>query len=271
MKALLVSFSGGETSAYMSYLLAKNHRQDRALYFVYANTGQEREETLEFVDRCDKEWGLGVTWVEAAVNPVQGRGTRHKIVEYKTASRDGQPFEDVMRKYGISNQAYPHCTRELKMRPIHSFMRSLGLKKGYETAIGIRADEYRRCGTDPKIVYPLASNWIVSKSDVKDFWRRQSFGLGLRDYQGNCKWCWKKSYRKLFSLIGEDPSIFDFPRRMEKKYGKVKCPNGSRVFFRGNNSTDDLFQLKEQQESIQTTLLDMHSGCSESCEMFPTV
>jgi hypothetical protein len=32
--------------------------------FVFANTGKERTETLDFV-KCDKRWDLGVKWVEA--------------------------------------------------------------------------------------------------------------------------------------------------------------------------------------------------------------
>lgn len=262
---ILVSFSGGETSGYMSYMLKKHSKNN--LIFVFANTGQENEETLVFVDKCDKAFDLNVIWVEADVKE-DGIGTKHKIVTFETASRSGEPFEDVVRKYGVSNKAYPHCTRELKLAPIHSYMKTLGTE--YKTAIGIRADEYRRCGKDPNIIYPLASKWIVSKRDVRDFWDEQSFKLGLDDYQGNCKWCWKKSFRKLFRLIKDDPTIFDFPARLEKDYGKVRCPDGHRVFFRQNNSVEDLFRMKEEQ-IIPRSLFDLDSGCSESCEMYEAV
>jgi len=262
---LLVSFSGGETSGYMSRLLKENSQNN--LIFVFANTGQENEKTLEFVNNCDKAFNLGVVWVEADVKE-NGVGTKYKIVSFETASRDGKPFEDVVRKYGVSNKAYPHCTRELKLAPIHSYMKSLGVE--YKTAIGIRADEYRRCGKDPKIVYPLADNWITTKQMVKDFWKQQPFKLGLKDYQGNCRWCWKKSFKKLFKLIDDDPAMFDFPARLEKEYGKVRCPEGRRVFFRQNNSTEDLFKMKQEQ-IIPISLFDLDSGCSESCEMHEAI
>lgn len=259
---LLVSFSGGLTSAYMSYLL-KKHSNNR-LVFVFANTGQEREETLIFVDKVDKAFGLNVVWVEADVMP-DGIGTKHKIVNFETADRTGRPFEDVIAKYGISNKAYPHCTRELKLAPINSYMATLGCK--YKTALGIRADEYRRVGNNPDIVYPLADYWIVDKRTVHGFWREQPFTLGLKEYEGNCKWCWKKSFKKLMRLVRDDPAMFDFPRRMERLYGKVRCPEGRRVFFRENNSTDDLFKMNEGTVRLPT-LFSQDAGCSESCEMY---
>ncbi len=79
---LLVSFSGGETSAYMAKWLIDNKSDKYEMAFVFANTGEENEETLNFVNRCDKEWNLGVVWIEAKVNPESGKGTRHKIVNY---------------------------------------------------------------------------------------------------------------------------------------------------------------------------------------------
>lgn len=263
---LLVSFSGGQTSAYMSALL-KEHSRNR-LIFVFANTGQENEKTLEFVDKVDRAFDLGVVWVEADVKP-KGIGTKHLIVSFETASRQGEPFEAVVAQYGISNKAYPHCTRELKLAPIHNYMRTV-VGKDYQTAIGIRADEYRRVGNKAGIVYPLADYWINSKEDVNEFWNRQPFALGLQEHQGNCKWCWKKSLKKHFRLIEETPEIFDFPRYLEARYGKVRCPEGRRVFFRENRSTDDLFELHRSAGQLPP-LFDVDAGCSESCEMYEAI
>ena len=62
MKKLLVcTFSGGRTSAFMCQFLnmyKKYKKYDKV--FLFANTGKEREETLQFINKCDKEWGLGV-------------------------------------------------------------------------------------------------------------------------------------------------------------------------------------------------------------------
>ena len=45
MKKLLISFSGGETSAYMTYQFLKNNDYDEVVV-IFANTGQENEESM---------------------------------------------------------------------------------------------------------------------------------------------------------------------------------------------------------------------------------
>lgn len=56
MKPLIVSFSGGRTSAYMAYILKRDYSQEYNMRFVFMNTGEEREETLIFIDRCDRAY-----------------------------------------------------------------------------------------------------------------------------------------------------------------------------------------------------------------------
>ena len=213
-RLVLVSFSGGLTSGYMSFLL-KQHSKN-PLFFIFANTGQEDNRTLDFINKCDREFELNLTWVEAKINP-SGVGTSHYEVNYSTADREGKPFEDVIQKYGICNMKYPHCTNQLKTFPIHSYMREI-YGKEYLTAIGIRFDEPRRYREKKNFVYPLF-DWRITKKEVLSFWGKQSFTLGLREHEGNCTWCWKKSFKNHMRLIKETPSIYDFPRRMEYLYG----------------------------------------------------
>ena len=68
-KKLTVSFSGGRTSAYMCYILQTQYADKYDIQYVFANTGQEHENTLKFVDQCDKAFNLNLTWVEAVVDP----------------------------------------------------------------------------------------------------------------------------------------------------------------------------------------------------------
>ena len=64
MDKLLVSFSGGETSAYMAQWLWKHKRDDYEMVFVFANTGEENDETLDFIEKCSHHFGFPVIWIE---------------------------------------------------------------------------------------------------------------------------------------------------------------------------------------------------------------
>lgn len=291
---LKVSFSGGETSGLMAKRAKEELSDKYDIKFVFANTGEETEKTLIFANRCDQEWRLGLVWVEAVVNPVFGKGTTHRVVTFDTASRNGEPFEEVIKVYGIPNQNFEPCNRELKLNAMNSYMRSIGWTE-YETAIGIRMDELRRVNpataAKNRIIYPLIDIWPTDKQDVRDFWEGQSFQLGLQEHEGNCKTCWKKSDKKHFRIIAEHPEYYDFNRRMEVLYGwhgaphyGTPSPDGAqRMFFRGRRSAEDMFvQARElgykpgipakevrSHEARQFNLdLDV-GGCGESCEPYP--
>jgi hypothetical protein len=282
---LFNSFSGGKTSGYMSWWLKNNkfHEYDDVVT-IFANTGQENEETLEFVNRCDKEWGLNVVWLEAAVNTEKNKGTGFNIVSYETASRKGEPYEAMIQKYGIPNKAYPHCTRELKLQPMRAYIHSLGWMRGeYQTAIGIRVDEMDRVSSkmrEENIVYPLIEFTKVTKEMINWWWERQSFNLDLPEHKGNCSWCWKKSKRKLLTLAAECPEIFEFPARMEEIHGLAgsNIDGTKRVFFRNNTSTQQLIDeskfpfAKYRPAGVNFDLfnyeMDSANGCSESCEVY---
>lgn len=175
-RRLCISFSGGETSAMMASLIKSSNSMMadyKEVVTVFANTGQENEETLEFVDRCDRAFGLAVVWLEAEVNPVHGEGTGCRVVDFGSADRDGRVFESVINKYGIPNQDYPHCTRELKGNPIRAYLRSIGWRVGaYDTAIGIRLDEIDRMSvkaSEQRLIYPLVSRFPSKKPHVNEF------------------------------------------------------------------------------------------------------
>lgn len=97
---LLISFSGGRTSAYMTWWLLRNMQHKYEMIVVFANTGREREETLQFVDKCDKVFGFNVVWVEAFVHYTNKKGTTHVVVNYNDAERNGEPFNDVILSMG---------------------------------------------------------------------------------------------------------------------------------------------------------------------------
>lgn len=273
-----VSFSGGKTSAYMSYVLHRQYQSKYDMRFVFANTGQELEATLKFVDRCDREFGLNVVWLEAVVNPQHGKGITHKVVSFETASRNGEPFEAHIAKSGIPNSNKPQCSDRLKTLAIEHYKKSIGWK-GCKHAIGIRSDEAKRKSEGAirnyNICYPLCDWFETDKIDVNDFWEEMPFTLEIEEHEGNCATCWKKSDKKLWLLALEQPDRFAFMAEMEQKYANVK-PNDSgvrRVFFRRNRSTSDIIaEAQEYTPAILRRMIgadpDSDSGCSESCEAY---
>lgn len=238
------------------------------LIFVFVNTGEEHEKTLVFVDRCDREWGLGIIWLESVTNTGKKSST-HRIVTFETASRNGEPFESMISKYGVPNKSYPHCNRELKLNPMKSYIASIGWSKVH-VAVGIREDEPKRIrpgAEKDRIVYPFAHWWPQDKQDVLTWWEDQPFDLGIQEREGNCKWCWKKTLTKHAANIASNPEWYDFPRRMEAQHGMTNRQN-NQVFFRGALSTDDLFKAVDNADPRAIPNEEESGGCTESCEAF---
>ena len=226
-KLLVCTFSGGRTSAFMGQFLNTYEKyKDYDKLFVFANTGKEKEETLEFIDRCDKEWNLGVVWLEAKINKEKGKGTDFKIVDFKTASRNGEPFEEMLKVYPMPNPFVSNCTRELKQTPMNKYVKSLNYDQVI-TAIGIRYDERHRKSNTAKeqnIIYPLCDDIQVDSKFIRNWWDSQCFDLQLKDYEGNFDLCFKKSLRKRLTIIKENPEAAEWWLDMEKKYGTEQYP-----------------------------------------------
>lgn len=275
---LVVSFSGGKTSAYMCWYLLTNWSEYFNFTFCFANTGLEHEETLKFVKACDEYFGLNLVWLEAVVNPEHGKGIRHRRVTFETASRNGEPFEAHISKSGIPNANKPQCSDRLKACVIEHYKKVNGLRR-VPHCIGIRKDEERRksAGQSSKynLVYPLCDWCEVDKQDVNTFWDNMPFTLNLDEHQGNCKTCWKKSDKKLWLIAVEEPESYDFMKEMEEKYEQIK-PNDNgvrRVFFRRNRSTTDVIKESEGMSASALRKMigyfpDEGDGCTESCEAY---
>lgn len=297
-KTGLISFSGGETSAYMLYWLLSNKSDEYNFVIVFANTGRENNETLDFVKRCADEFGCDIVWIESNVWGRVDKCTKHKIVTYETATRNEDwritrdtPYEQMVIKYGLANMSSKFSTRELKDRPIQSYMRSLGYADDeYDIFIGIRYDEIDRMNFDKKrnFVYPLIQ-WIQwTKKHVNFWWSQQSFRLNLKGFEGNCVMCYKKTLDKLTQIYIDNPWKLDFEQYLEFMYEwyipksrikalvrKVKpIPKGPFRIFRDNTSTMEIVErAKEFKKKIKDDSLDVNFQKSlfedsESCEVF---
>ena len=231
----VISFSGGRTSAFMLKKIvdAFGGRLPDSVSVIFANTGMERPETLEFVDLCGREWGVQIAWVEYLWDAPH----RTRVVDFVTASRNGEPYAALIdRKRFVPCVNLRFCSSFfLKRDRIDSFARHrLGLKR-WHSVIGLRADEQRRvlrmrarnCGsrTGARAVLPLADAG-VREADVLDWWKRQPFDLGIPSYAGNCDLCYLKGRAKLIRLIREDPTLADWWIEQEAKVANRTGPDG---------------------------------------------
>lgn len=214
-----ISFSGGRTSAYMLWRVLQAHQWilPADIVVCFANTGKEMPETLDFVRDCSVHWNVPIVWIEYR-SKIDGE--KRAIVDHATASRNGEPFAALIRdKSFLPNPVTRFCTSELKIRPMHWYLRSLGWT-AWDQHIGIRADEQRRVSkirapghsTESKsetMCMPLADAGIT-KADVGEFWARQVFDLKLPNnngttMHGNCDLCFLKGSTQVLALIREKP------------------------------------------------------------------
>ena len=264
-----ISFSGGRTSAYMLWrVLQSNGGLPSDAVVCFANTGKEDEATLRFVQACSERWGVRITWVE-----YQQDAPNYRVVDFNTASRQGEPFEAIIRKRNyLPNPVTRFCTSELKIRTMHKWLRanweSLGwdaLDLEWNQMIGIRADEMRRVSkirarghstetTKETMLMPLADAGVTVQ-DVAAFWAAQPFQLELPTYNGrtlagNCDLCFLKPAQQVQTLIAERPERAVFWVRMEAlALALASRPDGA-VFRKDRPNYAAMLKFSQEQRDM---------------------
>ncbi len=272
----VVSFSGGRTSAYMLRQVLGSNDDLGDLIVTFANTGKEHPATLDFVQECSERWGVPIVWLEYRSDE---RG--FAIVDYQSASRDGQPFEDLIRKRSyLPNPVTRFCTIDLKIRVIHKYLRMVGCSTE-ETPVdmmtGIRADEPRRVAkirhrkttSESKyatMVMPLADAG-VGVQDVTEFWKAQPFDLMLptingRTLEGNCDLCFLKGAKQVYSIIASDRHKAEWWARMERTAKSSSSITGDGALFRFDRPS------YQQMLDYSDTQFDMFADQDEAIACF---
>lgn len=266
-----VSFSGGRTSAKMLRELQQRGMLSTPCHILFANTGKERNETLDFIQRCEESWGLKVTWLEYVVDwPLFGTKTEHsfRVVDYYTAKRrtdPDTPFDEhlkwkLMRPTGaLPNPIQRSCTGQLKMNTMKRYLKSMGLTE-WTTAIGIRADEWLRSvqikKDCPQYITPLFPliDWGVTEKDVLAFWKQQTFDLHLEPHEGNCDLCFLKAKWKILSIMQKDRRSSEWWEQWEERFTQAGRGAGGR--FRKDRGGYATLSLQAD------TMPDEDIGCS---------
>lgn len=263
----LISFSGGRTSGYMLKKIIDAHNGELPddMYVVFANTGKEMPQTLDFIKDCADKWDVHIHWLELEIaeeRPIY----RTKQVDYETASRNGEPFEAlIQRKKMLPNPVMRMCTQELKMNVMKRFMKQKGYKE-WTNVVGLRYDEPRRVAkqnrqNDSDInswdsICPLYQDKITVK-EVLEFWQKNNFDLKLTSENGNtvagnCDLCFLKGTKTLTKIIKEKPDLADWWVVQEKKIGAT---------FRKDASYLDLIDLTK----LEAKQIELFDDDSRSC------
>jgi len=231
----LISFSGGRTSGFMLWNIIQAHggTLPEDIYITFANTGKEAPETLDFVHEIGQKWGVKIHWLEydGRIQKENSKNYQYfwKEVDYATASRNGEPFAKLIEDVGcLPNPLNRMCSGQMKIRTINRFLQTQGFNSPYQAMIGIRADEERRArkligsvSEGSEKMLPLYEDGI-SKEDVGEFWKEQSFDLdlpnnnGVTDW-GNCDLCFLKGRSKRLSIMQQRPDLADWWIEQENK------------------------------------------------------
>jgi predicted phosphoadenosine phosphosulfate sulfurtransferase len=259
----VISFSGGRTSGYMLWrILQENNGLPDDAIVVFANTGKEMEETLEFVRDCELNWNVPIHWVEYS-NEKCG----FKRVNFLSASRNGEPFAEMLnKKQYLPSPVMRFCTIELKIRAINKYLKFLGWDHNENMDwVGIRADEQRRAAKIDRERTPLVADGIT-KADVGKFWKAQSFDLKLPNnngvtMHGNCDLCYLKGAKQTLSLISEKPDRALWWAKMEETHIN-KAKNDSGKFRKDRPTYRQMYNYVLSQKDL---FLDMNDDETIPC------
>jgi hypothetical protein len=251
-----ISFSGGRTSAYMLWrVLDSNGGLPADAVVCFANTGKEEEATLRFVRDCGERWGVPIVWLEYRAP------AGYELVSFETASRDGQPFEALIRHRALlPNPPKRFCSQELKIRTVARYLRDIGMVETvgegeFFSLVGIRADEQRRAAKIDRARVPLVTAGIGA-ADVGAFWRAQPFDLGLPNMNGvtmhgNCDLCFLKPAAQILSLIVEKPERATWWARMEREIPALgRTTTDGSVFRMDRPSYSSLVSFAAEQRDL---------------------
>lgn len=252
----------------MLKVMQENGLLDDALV-CFANTGKESSETLDFIKECSERWNIPVTWLEFRA------GTpKFQIVDYDTASRKGEPFEQLVRSRAgfLPNATMRFCTGDLKIKTIRRYVRSIGIKGQFDTYIGLRWDEPTRvarkkaqnaAGKESEVYFMPLYDMRLTISDRDAFWAKQGFNLGISSFSDNCDLCFMKGKAQLVNAIRKNPQSADWWIAMEER-ARLTAKKLRHGRFRKAYSYKELLDIAINQTSLPFAE-ETHQSITCSC------
>ena len=211
----IVALSGGKDSSALAVFMRGKIPN---VEYVFCDTGEELEETYEYISRLQDYLCTTITWLKSE------RDFKYYLDLYNGV------LPDVRTRW---------CTRMLKLKPYERYV-------GDDQVInyvGIRADEPHRKGyvsTKPnvKTVFPFIENNICLDDVVRIL---QEAGLGLPNYykwrsRSGCYFCFFQQKREWVGLLEHHPELF----MKAKSYEKYDAVTGERFTWNQGESLAEL-------------------------------
>lgn len=249
---LMVTVSGGRSSARMArYIQTSEKFKNHNKIYVFANTGKERPETIDFLKNIENFWNMPLVKIEGVYSEIMGVGVKFKIVDWDNLDMSGRVYEEAVKHKnkgefsGLPHKDAPYCSEMLKTLPCKKLCDEIFGVNNYIKAIGYRKEDMPRriswaeIKEDKNRIFPLITDFDYpnGQRDLNKWWAKESFKLTIHGKLGNCEDCWKKSDANLIDNIRYGTRFIDWNRRMEQEYGNTS--------FRGNKSIDDLVKMAE--------------------------
>ncbi len=267
-KNIMVTVSGGRSSAMVARHIQTNIKyKNYNKIYVFANTGQERKETIEFLKNMVKHWGIKLYIVEGVYSNIMGVGINYKLVDFNSLSMNSEPFSGAILhknkgKYdGVPNQEAPYCSEAMKTIPCKKFCDDVFGVNNYIKSIGFRKEDmpkritFAEIKNDKKRIYPLITDFdlVIGNLELNKWWKKQPFKLKIHGDLGNCELCWKKSDDKLLKNIRHGTRSIQWWQKIEKKYGNTA--------FRGRKSINDLVEMSKLPYTPEFNFKQEDSDC----------
>lgn len=272
-----IAVSGGRSSAALCKLILEHFGHwPKDYHAIFTNTGREHPATLEFVHEIETRWQIPITWLELA-SLTDGSAFTYKQVDHKTASRDGQPFNILLRAKPthLPGRNSRTCTMYLKTLPPRQYLKDIGFEK-MQICFGYRLDEAHRlnksrsrCGRDKDAPYPYAPLIAagIDKGGVLAFFAQNDFDLQLNSLLGNCVFCFMKSRNRLLLAARHEPEIFDEWIKSEEEINKLRAAKDFKPYYM---LPEGYIGLKKQlvgdvamYNKTDDDLTDLECGCTD--------
>lgn len=292
--------SGGETSGVLMGILESKRKNDGwDVVHIYNETGQEADETYEFLRDLAKHHNTEIICLKPMMSNVKNIGVTCKVISRDGIGYDKTIIGDLFESYGTMTINSRMCTSRMKSEPTAKYCNAVFGKRNYKLWLGIRADEKARIKEfsdqmdlfqsemkrkkqkpDCEIGY-MAQISDFTKQDVKDYWSEMPFRLKIHNkpFLGNCLFCPHKEISRVALAARYYPDrANEFIAQSEssdvKEHKRVDADGNhmpSSMMYRGFHSLRSIietykeFPTEELESQVSRGNKFKDSGCGSSC------